>query len=385
MSNKSKFNKKYAMIITSILVIVFFVFLYFFNYKSEIAYESGAYSIQSYDYEKARIIKVLEEDIKEDESVKGLYRGTQTLEIKLTSGKYKGEIHTVENYLTATQSIYCKEGNKIIAVIDTASDGSYMISVYNYYREPIIYGFILLFFLAIILIGRSKGLKSVLGILFTFICIIFLLIPMILKGYSCILSSIVFAIVSSCITLILLNGFSRKTLCAILGTTIGVIISGIIFNIAGTLTHLSGLNLPEVENFILMSRNMGLEIKEILFAAVLIASLGAVMDVAMSIASAINEIYNTDKSLSSKKLFISGMNVGKDMMGTMSNTLLLAFTGASMSSLIMIFSYNTSYNQMINMDMLAIEIIQGISGSLAIILTVPIIAFISSVIIPNNK
>jgi uncharacterized membrane protein len=102
------------------------------------------------------------------------------------------------------------------------------------------------------------------------------------------------------------------------------------------------------------------------------------MDISISIASSVQEIYMSNPKISRKELFGSGLNVGKDMMGTMTNTLILAFAGASLSMLIIIYSYNLSYNQLINMDMVSLEIIQGLTGSMTVIFTVPIVSFISA-------
>ena len=109
------------------------------------------------------------------------------------------------------------------------------------------------------------------------------------------------------------------------------------------------------------------------------------MDVAISVASTINEIHDKNPQLSRKELFSSGINVGRDMMGTMSNTLILAFTGSSINTLVYIYSYNYSYYQVLNMYSIGIEIIQGISATLGVILTVPFVAFISSMFLSRRR
>ena len=114
-----------------------------------------------------------------------------------------------------------------------------------------------------------------------------------------------------------------------------------------------------------------------MFAGILISALGAVMDVAMSVASTINEIHDKNQKLDTKELFKSGINVGKDMMGTMSNTLILAFAGGSINTFVYIYSYNYQYYQVLDMYSIGIEIIQGISATLGVILTVPIVSAIS--------
>jgi uncharacterized membrane protein len=148
------------------------------------------------------------------------------------------------------------------------------------------------------------------------------------------------------------------------------------------LAHLSGFNVEEAETLIVIASHTNMKVGDLLFAGILIAALGAVMDVAMSIASSIHEVAETNPQLTPKKLFTSGLNVGRDLMGTMANTLILAFTGSSLNSLILIYSYQVDYHQLMNMNLIGIAIIQGMSGSIAIILTVPIVALLASRLIP---
>ena len=120
-------------------------------------------------------------------------------------------------------------------------------------------------------------------------------------------------------------------------------------------------------------------------AGILIASLGAVMDVAMSISSTIEEISYQNPELGIKGLFFSGMRVGKDMMGTMTNTLILAFTGGSINTLVFIFAYNYEYQQVINMYSVGIEIMQGLSSSLGVIMAVPVTSWIAAFLYSKNQ
>ena len=136
---------------------------------------------------------------------------------------------------------------------------------------------------------------------------------------------------------------------------------------------------------VLISKNTHLEVSEVLFAGVLTASLGAVMDVGMSIASAIHEILEANQALTVKQLFFAGLNVGKDMIGTMSNTLILAFTGSGLSTLLVLTSYGIKFHQFMSSDYLAVEIGQGLSGTMAVILTVPVTSIVAAVLYKRNR
>jgi uncharacterized membrane protein len=134
----------------------------------------------------------------------------------------------------------------------------------------------------------------------------------------------------------------------------------------------------DAESLILQVTDDGMEISGLLICGILISALGAVIDVAMSIASSVNELQSLNPDLSRRRLFQSGMNIGKDMMGTMANTLILAFVGASLNMLILVRAYDIPFIQLINTDFIVIEVLQGVSGSIGIVLTVPFVAAISA-------
>ena len=148
--------------------------------------------------------------------------------------------------------------------------------------------------------------------------------------------------------------------------------------IAGSLSNLNGYNMSDAESMIYIANSSKLHVSDILYAGILISSLGAVMDVSVSIVAAITEIHEKAPDLKAKELFMSGMHVGHDMMGTMSNTLILAFAGGSINTLVFIYAYNYEYLQMINMFDIGIEIIQGVASSMGVILTVPICSLLAA-------
>lgn len=368
-------------IVPMLALLLFVLFLFWFVQREEITYnEQGGTSYIR--YEKAKVLEVIREDLDEDASIKGLYRGSQELKLKLLSGEHKGEIHVVTNYLSTMYNVLGKEGLTLIVSVDTASPSYYQVSVYSHYRAPLLYGLLLLLLAALWGIGGRKGLMSAIGLAFTFSAVIFLFIPMIYRGYSPIGASVMVVILTTCVTLLLLDGWTTKAWSAILGTSLGVMIAGTISSVAGLIARITGFNTEEAESLIGIANETGLQVQGLLFAAILIASLGAVMDVAISIASVVNELHAVNPKMTKKELFVSGLYVGRDMMGTMANTLILAFTGTSLPSLLLLYAYRVPFNQLMNMDLVTIEIIQGVAGSMAVIVTVPIVAFISSRIIP---
>jgi len=235
-----------------------------------------------------------------------------------------------------------------------------------------------LFFTLLVLFGGLKGAKAALSLLFTGVMVIFIMIPLIFQGHSPIWVSIICTTIIAIISFILIGGFERKTLSAILGTLIGITCAGILSYFFGGLVNVSGMNMDKGEQLIYIAQDYQIQIHGLMFASILIASLGAVMDVSMSIASSMQEIKTNTPNIHKSDLLKSGLVVGRDIMGTMANTLILAFAGGSLSLILLIWGYQMQYRQMINMPFISIELIQGLSGSIGVILTVPFTALISA-------
>ncbi len=327
----------------------------------------------------ARVTDVLYDDAEPDYvRSEGRRLGKQELKIEILGGVHKGEILQLTNYLSALANVDVHTGDRIIVRIDTNEKGILYAVMYNYDRSMVLGVFILVFMLLLVAIGGKKGAKALLGLIFTLVCIWFILMPLMMRGFNSILITSVIAVVTTTVSLLLLDGFTRKAVSAVLGCTAGVAAAGIIAALVGYLTPFNGFNMSDAESLILNVTDKGMKISGLLVSGVLIAALGAVMDVAMSIASSVNELYTLNHDLSLGKLFVSGMNIGRDAMGTMANTLILAFVGSSLNTLILTRAYDIPFIQLINSDYIGVEVIQGVAGSIGIILTVPLVAFISS-------
>lgn len=383
--HKIKINGIFKIIILLSALSVYIICAYTFSRHNSYYNMYGLGNGDHISYEKANVISVDGQNVEPDKHYKNLFLGSQQITIKILTGEFKNKEVKITNGLNYDTNYLLKAGDNIVVSVNTAGSSknkNTTIFLYGPYRAPWLYVLIGFFVLALCLIGGKRGFKSVIGIIFIITSVIFIFIPLIYNGFSPASASILMAVFTACITLLLTAGCEVKTFAAILGTGIGVIFSAIILIIFEHLTSLSGYNMAEYDSLMALSTHTGLHVNELLFAAIIISSLGAVMDTSISISSSIQEIYMTNKQLSSKMLFRSGMSVGRDMMGTMANTLILAFTGTSLNMLILIYSYNMNYNQIFNSNTIAIEIIQAISGSLAIIFTVPIVSFISAELLP---
>ena len=324
------------------------------------------------------ITEIIEEDLNKDPILDGVEIGYQKVIAKVTEGQYKDNTYEIKNNISRLYNYKVEEGTKVVLILYKQNNGNMIWDVYGYDRSSMIYVLAGIFIIVVIIIGGVKGIKSLVSLMFTLVTVIFLMLPLMFRGVEPMLAAVVSATLSIIVTLSLVSGINKKSVTAIIGTISGVVISGIIAYIFGELTHSSGMTMNDTESLIYIAEGTNLKVKGIMFAGILIASLGAVMDVAMSISSSLFEIYEVNKNIKQIDLFKSSMNIGKDIIGTMTNTLILAFAGGSITTLILIFAANMPYNKFINLEVLAIEIIQGLAGSIGIVLSVPITAVVGS-------
>lgn len=327
----------------------------------------------------AKVTDVLMDDASPDTWTEGRRLGTQYLEVELLSGPYKGTVLETYNYLNAYINVDAKLDSRIIVRLDFDDDGAlYIISVPSYDRSLALGGMLLVFVVLLVAIGGRKGVMALLGLAYTLASLWYVLVPMLLRGADPVCMSIVIVALTTVASLILLTGFSNKTLCAALGCVGGVAAAGLFAALVCKISPLNGFNMSEAEELVLRAYDSELHISGLFVSGILIASLGAVMDVAMSIASSCWELRQLNPQIPGKTLFRSGMNIGRDAMGTMANTLILAFAGASLNMLLLFQVYDYPLIQVLNTDAMAMELIRGIAGSTGIILTVPLVALLSA-------
>lgn len=369
---KKKFPQ---IIICAVSLILLAAMLYYANYdrpRYTITETSGT------EYETARIRKIIEDNTVIDETTEGIVRGSMKLQVEILTGRYQGDITVTTNYFGAVNNVVAGVGDKVTVRIDTTGAGEYEVNIYNYHRTYVIIAIVAVFLLSLILIGGKQGLKAVVGLVFTIICIVFILVPLCLKGYSPVPVTCLVIFVTNIACYALIGGIRTKTVTACAGSMCGVIVAAVLAYIAEKLTGVTTFQMDEAEALLLIKAEHPLQMRGLFISGILIASMGAVMDISMSIASALEELHKHNPALAARELFRSGMNIGKDAMGTMANTLVLAFAGTSLNMMIMIYSYGVSFTQLINTDFVSIEVIRAVAGSMGIVLTVPFVAAISA-------
>ena len=237
---------------------------------------------------------------------------------------------------------------------------------------PVLVLILAVFAAAVVAIGGWKGVRTLLGLGFTGAMIAWLILPGIYHGLPSLPLTVAALAVCTLVSLLLLNPPSPKTWAAMLSTLAGVALAGGVFYLFSTLLHLSGMNDTNGEGLVLVAGQTGLELHWLLLVAVLISSLGAVMDVALSLASSLHELREADGKMSGLQLFAAGMRIGRDMIGTMSNTLILAFSGEAVTTLLLLMAYGWHSSQLFASDYAAIQVAQGVASTLGVVLGVPI-------------
>lgn len=368
-----KSKTQYIVLIATL--VAFFVATYWLNQPQEGEVPTAVSKVQ---FEKAHVSELLVDEASIDTWTEGLRIGSQQVVVTLDGGNYKGLELPAYNFLSAYNNIDLEVGTKIIVRLDYDQSGNpYVTHINGHDRSTLQICLVGLFILLMVAIGGKKGLSALLGLSFTIFSIWFFLIPLIKRGFPVIPASILLVSITTFVSLTFLNGFSKKTVAAAIGCIGGVTIAGLVAHLAGEISPINGFNMPEAEELILRSGD-NVKISGLLVSGILISALGAVMDVALMIASSISELHAMNPKASKAMLFRSGINIGQDAMGTMANTLILAFAGASLNMLLLFRIFDYPYMQIMNSDLMTIEIIQSIAGSIGIVLTVPLVAAISA-------
>ena len=327
---------------------------------------------------KAKVIEA--GDIYERENGSGGTETVQDVKVKILEGKNKDEKFSATYVLTydldnKIVGYKLREGNTVFVGV-SEENGNVKVTIQDIVREKYLIGLVVFFFASILLIGRKKGLKSIIGLVITILAIFFILVATIFKGYNAILVSIGTSFLIIVLTFTIIGGWNKKTLSAALGTLGGVVLAGVIASITGYLAQLSGAGKEEAIMLSVVSKDVVFNFRELLFAEIIVSALGACMDVGMSISSSLSELKMKNPSMTGKELFKSGMNIGGDMIGTMTNTLILSFIGSSLVLVLLYMSSSIKFTDVINIEAIATEAVCAIAGSIGIVYTVPITAII---------
>ena len=330
-------------------------------------------------YQRGTVIQVLSQSLEESPLGSGML-GSQDLAVRLQDGS---EVQ-MTNYLTDTHNILAEEGSKVIICVDAPDGVEPYYTVYNYDRTSALVLIFAVFILLMMLVGGKQGANAVLALAVSLLLIVRFTVPAIYRGGSPIAVGAITVFAATAVTLLLLHGATVRALLAAGVTLAGEGTACILFAASSALLHVGGFQTDQAEGLLVVAQNTGLHLKTLLFAATMIASLGAVMDVAVSLLSALWEL-KQQGTQDGGQLFRSGMNIGKDMIGTISNTLIFAFAGNALATMLSLTAYGVQASQLLNSNYIALEIAQGLCGTGGVILTVPIASAAAAALFPRLK
>jgi len=366
--NKKTLLKK---IIPYIIVVIFAIlFLYFGNiYASQSGIED---QFQDPYFQSARATVTDIWDVHYDDESEWWHGTIILFDAEIISGTNSGDIVRVRQYLDVQFSLDVhgvNVGDRVL--IQDFGNGWHFIELVRI-NMVVILGAI--FILLLLVFGRMKGLSAILSLGFTCTAIFAVFIPSIISGMNIYLSAIIVCVFSIVVTLFILNGVNKKSLSAVLGCMGGVIAAGVITLIMNNFLRLTGILDSDYMHLLRIPTEHTIDLQALIFAGIIIGASGAIMDVAVSISSSLWELKEQAPKLRFGKLYQSGVNIGRDIMGSMANTLVLAYIGSSLSVILLLIVYSHDLTDLLNREMVIVELLQAIVGSLGILLAIPLTA-----------
>ena len=347
------------------------------NPKADPAPQAAEYM----EYENAVVEQILTDSTEADLVSENHYRGGQSLIVRVKTGRYAGQQMMADNTVGPIYGRPMAVGDGVTVGLSTYADGTVRCYIYEYNRFPGLLLVIGAFLAVTVLVGGKVGIKSLVSLGLTVAALIFVLLPLLLRGWPTILTTFLISVLVTAATFVILGGVDKKTVCACLGTLAGIALATLFGMAAQAVLAIDGYR-QEYAEALLQLRQTGestIGITGLVTAGVIVSALGAVMDVAMSISSAVQELTRVNPELPARDLMRSGMNIGRDMVGPMTNTLILAILGSGMTLILYIYSLGLQPWQLLSSSYMSLEAVSGVASSIGVMLAVPFTAAICAV------
>ena len=374
--------KNLLVFVSTVVITIIFIIVGYNLFK-----DFGTESSDDAEIYRAKVVSV--DNIEEKENYFGNMDKIISFTAKIKSGKDSGtDISCIQdiNNMFIIQDKEIEKGDSIlVSYTDMTSAGEFKWIFMGYNRTNALIYLCSIFLLLIAIIGRKKGIKTIISLILTFLIIFLVYVPSILSGFNVYLSTVIVGAVTILMSLLLINGANKKTLCAVLGNLGGVFITGAMAFFMNNAMKLTGIIDEQYIYLSYVNPDQPLNLVAIVWGGMVLGSLGAIMDVAMSIASSMHELDEHMRKRSFTRMLRSGMNIGRDAIGTMSNTLILAYIGGSLALVLLLIAHNRNMLYLFSMEMIAVQVVQAITGSMGILFAVPFTAVFSAYIYNKNK
>lgn len=333
------------------------------------------------------VVTEIVRDHTEPDTLAGEYIGDNVLLVfkcEITSGDRKGETVLAEETIMVTDAKKLdkvKVGDKVFIIEAEGIACDFV--MYDFDRSGPLWVLGIMFVGLVLLFGRFKGINTLVSLGFTTVAVFAVFLPAAMAGKNIYFWAIITCVYITVMTLLITNGYNRKTLSAIIGCSSGVVISGLLTTIFSSAAKLTGFTTEET---MYITMNFDIDLNALIFGGVILGAVGAVMDVSMSISSSLRELYDQLPEPSFKGLFKSGITIGRDIMGTMANTLVLAYIGCELSATVISVAYSSSLTTLFAREKIVVEVMNALVGSLGILLTIPLTALVSTALyMSENK
>lgn len=322
---------------------------------------------------EAQVSEILEEGPIKSEAENNYY---QKIELRGTTDLYANKTFT-SRIEFINENLKYKTGDQVVVSQTFTSDGKTEFIITDSVRRSSLFKLLLIFVVLAIIVGKLKGVTSLLGMILSFVVIMKFILPQIYNGNDPISTAIIGAIILVPITFILSHGFNKKTLIAIGGTLIALFLSAALANLFIDEAKITGLSSEEA-GFVSVFTEGRINMKGLMLAGIIIGLLGVLDDVTVSQASIVEQLKEANPKLKFAQLYRKSMTVGRDHIASMINTLILVYAGASLPLLLLFLDDSKTFSQVINYEIVANEVIKTLTGSIGLILAVPITTFITS-------
>ena len=302
---------------------------------------------------------------------------TQYAHLEILNGPYEGSVVTSETVITGNPyyDMILESGQRILVHAQVEGE-TVQFHPAEFVRDRTVFWLVAVFFILLVAIGGIQGLKTLLSLGIMGILVLYVMLPLLLAGWNPLVVTIGITSLGALVFLLLIGGASRKTAAAIGGTISGLLFGGILATLAGSAANLTGLSSAEAQ--ILQYLGPGIDFRGLLFSGIILGALGAALDVGMSIASSMDQIQQANPDISTQALLQRGFNVGRDVLGTMANTLILAYVGSSLPLLLLFHWQDARWGDLLHMDLIASEMVRALAGSIGLAFAVPATAVLAA-------
>lgn len=354
---------KYIMRLLKSFITILLIYLFFISIINPIAAQSNKPL-----YLEGKITQIQKVEVK----------------VQVEEGKIKGKIVTVrlaDDKQQERQNL--KTGDKVIISYSQDAKGAEIVYIVDHVRRNQLLLLFIIFIAVVIVIGRFKGFFSFLGMIFSFVIIGRMIVPNIIEGTDPVVVTLLGSLFIIPVTFYISHGLNKKTTVAVVSTFISLMLTGILAYVFVEITKLTGFAAEEAV-YLQAFKGDVINIKSLLLAGIIIGAMGVLDDITISQASIVEKLYETNTKLKSRELFLKGMDVGRDHIASLVNTLVLVYAGAALPLFLLFYQTDMTYAKVINQEIIATEIVRTLVSSIGIIAAVPITTMLTAIVVKSK-